>query len=1350
SANVRPFNLGDVTLYVSTGDRIFAADALRGQPRYDLAGYGSGVGDIDMRTDGKLFQAFGNPGDTANVALLREISTADGAVVSEVGDAVPNVPDNPADTDFWKLTSDTVDALAIARTGFENGAAEYEDSVFYSLRRGSSSLLYWGRTDGNAAFADNEPFSLRGTITGAGVTGRTTGLQFRGENGALYGVSTGGQFYSVSIGSGAATLVADFSAELAAAGGGTTGFQGLATAPVNLDGGRYQGMFFAITNTGRLVCIAPDITGTSATLLQNVFDNDADGVPEATISNSVGGGATGLAFSPLDVNLWHPTTNRSADIGHGILAAPDNSREAVEGGTSLYFGLERHADADNTYNRYNTAGTNGQFGVANFANYSWQQDLTGNPAIGANYNLPGGAHGSLVSNAFSLAGYAGTDKPTLYFNYFLDTEGASGDAMRDSARVLISVDDGLTWELLATNNSTRSALTQEDAELPNTATASSAVGTASNQAVQELFDSTGAWRQARVDLANWVGASNIRLRFDFATAGRMDPTALRTTADETKRVTAASTTAAVTLASVSGLRPGMVVTGQGITGQPTVVSIDSGTRVTLSSAVTVASGDTLSFFDTDNRTLNDIDGLANGQGVGDARRGQNNAFEGFYVDDLVVGFAERGEMVTGAGTKLTSTFSVATPTAKIYPPQSLQGEYQLEIRRGTEHAVQLVPSKADITIAGTLDTNDGLVRAPSAPAKVLEENVVEAADGTVLVKSGNGRLRFMPTTPFEEALFLQAGIEIPAGDFVAILDSSSTTAQTANLLAWNVDLAGQSAAVLEFKYLTLPAQESQPLPPAFQTPLVGGTKVIPSGNGVAISVDGGTNWTTLAGLGNTQGQMSTVRLDLGRAGLALSATTVIGFFQAGRTRLDVTPALNPLLAGGIVLDDFRITADPPTLNLGTIGDQNHPRTQGQFVVANNIISHSAGYGISITAGDRGSQFGNPNPGSPQNFPVLNNAGLVPGAVVVNNVIAGSGKAGILFAGDPGTLGAAAGPVPFGRIVNNTIWGGEAAARGIEVRDNAAPTILNNLFADLASGVTVDASSAANQRTVIGTSAYWQVGQQVSGVTQSSPIVLSGNPFVNAAGGNFYLVSGSEAIDSSINSLQDRAEYTVVKTPLGIQPSPIVAPDRDLYGQLRGDDPWQASAAGLGSNVFKDRGAIDRVDFAQPRIAIIDPVDGRVDAPVDRDDEVDAIRLERDQATGALQFVLQIGDEGVGIDKTSVSSAAFRLSVDTGDGVVRVLQPGVDYLFRYLQNSNRVIFESISAFPLGTYTIRAFTRASTPALAGMLVDLANNTLLPNKLDGTTSFQVALADIPSMALGLVGTRGDAAVTLAWQPP
>ena len=35
------------------------------------------------------------------------------------------------------------------------------------------------------------------------------------------------------------------------------GFEGLTTGPVNLEGGRFAGRFFAITNQRRLVCIDP-------------------------------------------------------------------------------------------------------------------------------------------------------------------------------------------------------------------------------------------------------------------------------------------------------------------------------------------------------------------------------------------------------------------------------------------------------------------------------------------------------------------------------------------------------------------------------------------------------------------------------------------------------------------------------------------------------------------------------------------------------------------------------------------------------------------------------------------------------------------------------------------------------------------------------------------------------------------------------------------------------------------------------------------------------------------------------------------------------------------------------------
>ena len=41
-------------------------------------------------------------------------------------------------------------------------------------------------------------------------------------------------------------------------------------------------------------------------IVDNVFDSDGDGIADSWISNPTGNNVTGVAFSPLDVNLWHP------------------------------------------------------------------------------------------------------------------------------------------------------------------------------------------------------------------------------------------------------------------------------------------------------------------------------------------------------------------------------------------------------------------------------------------------------------------------------------------------------------------------------------------------------------------------------------------------------------------------------------------------------------------------------------------------------------------------------------------------------------------------------------------------------------------------------------------------------------------------------------------------------------------------------------------------------------------------------------------------------------------------------------------------------------------------------------
>jgi hypothetical protein len=109
--------------------------------------------------------------------------------------------------------------------------------------------------------------------------------------------------------------------------------------------------------------------------------------------------------------------------------------------------------------------------------------------------------------------------------------------------------------------------------------------------------------------------------------------------------------------------------------------------------------------------INKINGVAGTAGDFDKpTRGQNNGYEGFYIDDIIVGFAERGEMVTGATAGQTDFFSAGTPDpSDTVATQSLQGSYQVEIRRGTEYAAQINPIKSDYQMYQTFDTNADLV-----------------------------------------------------------------------------------------------------------------------------------------------------------------------------------------------------------------------------------------------------------------------------------------------------------------------------------------------------------------------------------------------------------------------------------------------------------------------------------------------------------------------------------------------------------------------------------------------------------------------------------------------------------------
>ncbi|MCA9141608.1 MAG: pre-peptidase C-terminal domain-containing protein, partial [Planctomycetales bacterium] len=103
----------------------------------------------------------------------------------------------------------------------------------------------------------------------------------------------------------------------------------------------------------------------------------------------------------------------------------------------------------------------------------------------AQNRVTAGARGGLVSNPFSLKGYSAEDIPAVYFSYYLQSDDA------DQFRLYVVEENG-TETLLASSNSS---------DLGNN--------------VQELFEGTFGWRQARATLGQVAGKENLRLRFDF-------------------------------------------------------------------------------------------------------------------------------------------------------------------------------------------------------------------------------------------------------------------------------------------------------------------------------------------------------------------------------------------------------------------------------------------------------------------------------------------------------------------------------------------------------------------------------------------------------------------------------------------------------------------------------------------------------------------------------------------------------------------------------------------------------------------------------------------------------------------
>ena len=589
-------------------------------------------------------------------------------------------------------------------------------------------------------------------------------------------------------------------------------------------------------------------------------------------------------------------------------------------------------------------------------------------------------------------------------------------------------------------------------------------------------------------------------------------------------------------------------------------------------------------------------------------RGQNNAHEGIYIDDIVIGLAERGEMVTG---QTTLTDFAANPNFSA--TDIVVGDYQLEIRRSAEYGL---PDDGRLLLYRSFDSNDRLAQ------------------------------NFTIEAPF--------GHEVADGQTFSLSDGIDTL-------------------VFEFDDQALPAGH----PNAGVTQ--GHVPVPFASNDFEEKADSDV---TMA---------HTIRDAINGAD-AQAVLDVTASLSDGRATGTSSNAHHVNIYGNVIAEMGPLTSNLVRYN--HLGDVNREREQGQVLIDSNRISYSSGFGVVVDADDArdisalAALAGNlPHAPAVRNLAVPGDAPpsvadrLVPGAVISNNLIYRNVEGGIHFSGDDQQGGdQQPASVPFGRIVNNTLVGvGDEnvgnQGTGILVTDFASPTILNNVIADFELGLDVDATS---ESTVVGYSLFHQNSQNAAdGEIGAFAIELdSDSPlFVNQAADNYYLADGAQAIDSSLDSLRDRAAMDTIKEPLGIAPSPILAPGWDVLGQKRIDDPAVDTPFGQGANVFKDRGAIDRADFEGPSVFLVNPRDNDA-LGTDTDSRDTYIETAEVLNQFAIKFLdgVEPNDPqaGTGVDDGTVGSDQVKL-LQAG----RRLSDGEDYVFEYDSTSDIIYLNPLA-------------------------------------------------------------------------
>ena len=430
-----PFALTDLRLFVSSGTggttNINTVNPAAGTTVRNVGSFTSQTGDIAMRDDGILFTLTTNP-----VAAATTAATGNYLQINTETGATTIIGDDGIITNFESLVGtpplpDPADGNVVAA----NAGINFEAMAY----RGAGTQLFAIGTRADvpvpAAASKVNPYDINILYQLNPTTGAVIGANRTGDNQAYQGAgSTQTEVGQITGVAGTITGMAYFGNQL-----------------------------FVVTDSGFLYSVNAGLVGTQiatsgglpfAGLTLGPQTVDGGRYADKLFAITTGGGVFAFELNGAAANVFTTTS--------GVLTSFINT------GITNVRGL-----AFSTFqaNPWTLAGSQLQFPST---------------AIG-NYNFPGGAHGSIISDPFSLEGYVAADRPTLYFDYQLSTDGTDADLFR----VFVEDSPG-NWSILASNKA--------------------------NLGIR-LFNNAPGLRQVRVELDNYAGKSNLRLRFEFTSAG---------------------------------------------------------------------------------------------------------------------------------------------------------------------------------------------------------------------------------------------------------------------------------------------------------------------------------------------------------------------------------------------------------------------------------------------------------------------------------------------------------------------------------------------------------------------------------------------------------------------------------------------------------------------------------------------------------------------------------------------------------------------------------------------------------------------------------------------------------------